>query len=82
MAQREVILPRTVVPDYLDETPLASQVRHEPNFDLARMPGAHAGDRPTFPRPPMLENLQLLESNLALKGGFYFDMPWRKAETP
>jgi hypothetical protein len=81
MAQRETVLPRTVVPDYLDETPLAVQVRHEETFDLGRAPLNQAGDTPRFPRPGMLENMQLLESNLALHGGYYFDMRWRKVET-
>jgi len=80
--QREVILPRTEVPSYLDETPLAVQDRHAENFDLTRMPMGHAGDRPSFPRPNMLQNIALIESNLALKAGYYFDMAWRKVETP
>lgn len=82
MAQREVILPRTAVPGYLDETPLGVQVRHQPDFDLDRMPQGHAGDRPSFPRPNMAANISLIESNLALLAGFYFDMAWRKVETP
>lgn len=84
--QREVVLPRTEVPEYLDETPLAVQERHvaEGNFDLDRMPQGHAGDSARFPRPSMKENLSLLESNLSLFEGTdnsYFDMPWRKKET-
>ena len=42
--QREVILPRTIVPEYLDVTPLGVQVRHEPNFDLDRLPQRHEKD--------------------------------------
>ena len=78
--QREVILPRTIVPEYLDVTPLGVQVRHEPNFDLDRLPQRHAGSSDRFPRPSMLENIALIESNLAHLGGAYFDMAWRKDE--
>lgn len=80
---RETILPRTVVPEYLDETPLAVQDRHvaEGNFSMTRPHLTQAGDRPAFPRPSMTENLQLIEDNLARPHGA-FDSRHRKVETP
>jgi hypothetical protein len=82
MAQRETILPRTVVPDYLDGTPLARQTRHADNFDLSRAPLSQAGSTTAFARPNMAANIALIESNLGRLAGYYFEMPWRKPETP
>lgn len=74
MAQREVILPRTVVDAYLDGTPLGVQAYMSATFDRSLFRGSYGA--------AMDANLALIETNLALMNGHYFDMAWRKPEVP
>lgn len=74
------VLPHTVVPAYLAETPLQEQQRHLDSFHR-NQPQANQGfDKSTFSRPGLADNLALIERNLELWSGTdhaYFDMPWR-----
>lgn len=72
------VLPHTVVPQYLTETPLQEQDRHLDSFHRNQPQANQAGDKlfaGGFSRPSMGDNLDLIRRNLS--DDEYFLMRWR-----
>src|SRR5690625_229568 len=67
-----IVLPKTIVPDYLDETPLQEQPRHDESFHQTN-PGT--GSTKKFYRPTLADNLKLIDRNLS--DTYYFEMRYR-----
>jgi hypothetical protein len=70
------VLPHTVVPQYLLETPLQEQDRHLDSFHRNQPQANQAGDGfQGLNRPGLGDNLELITRNLA--DAEYFEIMWR-----